>query len=909
MSTLSRLLNLGPGKPPPAADGESAFQALAAYPPPDSWDNWHETDSHGRERDYMLVPATCFNCESACGLLAYVDRDTLEIEKFEGNPEHPGSRGRTCAKGPATINQIRDPERILYPLKRKGARGGGEWERVSWDEALDGIAAHIRTAYDEGRQHEIMYHVGRPGADGAMDRVLHAWGIDGHNSHTNVCSANARLGYNVSMGSDRPVPDYANAKFILLLNSHLETGHYFNPYAQRITDARKSGTKVATMDTRLSNTASMSDYWLPTWPGSEATALLAMAKVILDEGLHDEAWIEQWVNWEESLEALRPDAERTVGAFVEMLKELYADFTPERAAEECGVPASQIRAVAIETGRAGSAFSSYVWRNTAAGNRGGWMVARALMLLHMLTGSIGTVGGVAPNQWNKFGAGRHDPPPAPDTWNEMTWPLEYPLTHYELSILLPHFVREGRGRVDTYFTRVYNPVWTNPDGFSWIELLTDEQNMGLHVALTPTWSETAHFADYVLPMGLGPERHDLQSQETHHGKWIAFRQPVLRVAYEKMGREVTDTRDVNPGEVWEEDEFWNELSWRIDPDGELGIRRYFESPYRPGERITIDEQYGWVFENSIPGLPDAAEQQGLSPLEYMRKYGVFEVRGRVEEHEIEGDDGTPQGFATPSSKIEFFSPTLRDWGWPEVAYPTPIKSQVDASEIDISKGEYLLIPTFRLPTLIHTRSANAKWLNELSHANPLWLHPQDAARLNLDSGSLARVSTAIGHFVVRTHVTEGIRPGVVACSHHIGRWGIESTDGDRTAATVSLERPGAGRWRLRQQQGPSAYASDDPDTSRRWWSDSGVNQNLTFPVQPDPVSGMHCWHQKVTVEPARPGDEYGDVEVDTNKAFECYREWLGQTRPAPGPDGLRRPLWLSRPLKPQATAYQANGES
>ena len=188
------------------------------------------------------------------------------------------------------------------------------------------------------------------------------------------------------------------------------------------------------------------------------------------------------------------------------------------------------------------------------------MVARALMLLHMLTGSIGTVGGVAPNQWNKFSAGRHDPPPAPDTWNEMTWPLEYPLTHYELSILLPHFVREGRGRVDTYFTRVYNPVWTNPDGFSWIELLTDEQNMGLHVALTPTWSETAHFADYVLPMGLGPERHDLQSQETHHGKWIAFRQPVLRVAYEKMGREVTDTRDVNPGEVWEEDEFWNELS-------------------------------------------------------------------------------------------------------------------------------------------------------------------------------------------------------------------------------------------------------------------------------------------------------------------------------------------------------------
>ena len=68
----------------------------------------------------MLVPTTCFNCESACGLLAYVDRETLQVRKFEGNPEHPGSRGRNCAKGPATLNQVTDPDRILFPLKRAG---------------------------------------------------------------------------------------------------------------------------------------------------------------------------------------------------------------------------------------------------------------------------------------------------------------------------------------------------------------------------------------------------------------------------------------------------------------------------------------------------------------------------------------------------------------------------------------------------------------------------------------------------------------------------------------------------------------------------------------------------------------------------------------------------------------------
>ena len=83
-----------------------------------------------------------------------------------------------------------------------------------------------------------MYHVGRPGEDGYANRVLQAWGVDGHNSHTNVCSSSARLGHFLWCGADRPSPDYANAQTILLLSSHLETGHYFNPHAQRIIEAQ-----------------------------------------------------------------------------------------------------------------------------------------------------------------------------------------------------------------------------------------------------------------------------------------------------------------------------------------------------------------------------------------------------------------------------------------------------------------------------------------------------------------------------------------------------------------------------------------------------------------------------------------------------------------------------------------------
>ncbi len=215
---------------------------LASFPPKERWDDWVELDSRAwperKEKRYSLVPTTCFNCESACGLLAYVDRDTLQVRKFEGNPEHPGSRGRNCAKGPATVTQITDPDRILFPLKRAGKRGEGRWVQVSWDDALDDIAGRIRTAIQEGRHNEVMYHVGRSGEDGFTERILAAWGIDGHNSHTNVCSSNGRAGYHFWMGYDRPSPDFANADVIVLVSAHLETGHYFNPHAQRIIEAR-----------------------------------------------------------------------------------------------------------------------------------------------------------------------------------------------------------------------------------------------------------------------------------------------------------------------------------------------------------------------------------------------------------------------------------------------------------------------------------------------------------------------------------------------------------------------------------------------------------------------------------------------------------------------------------------------
>jgi anaerobic selenocysteine-containing dehydrogenase len=596
------------------------------------------------------------------------------------------------------------------------------------------------------------------------------------------------------------------------------------------------------------------------------------------------------------------------------------------------VPEARIRAAAEAVARAGDRLAAHNWRSASIANRGGWQVVRCLFFLNVLTGSVGKVGGTSGNSWNKFVPKPFRQPPPGDVWNELHLPDEWPFAHYEMSFLLPHFFEEDRGDIDVYFTRVYNPVWTNPDGFMWHKALCDTERIKLHVAMTPTWNESAWFADYVLPMGHAGERHDIMSLETHAGQWIGFRQPVRRVAMARAGEHVRFTYEANPGQVWEESEFWVELSGRMDPDGALGVRKWFESRERPGELVTQDEYWGWIFDNSVPGLPEAAAKEGLSPLAYMRKYGAFEVRRDVYtpyEEQVEGDLGEDglvrkagavcgvdiegvlrQGFKTPSRKLELLSPTMMNWGWKEQAYtvPWPLTSHVHPDEIRREQGEMILLPNFRLPMHIHTRSANAKWLMEISHHNPAWVHPSDARRLGVQTGDLVRIDTEIGWFVDKVWVTEGIKPGIIAVSHHLGRWRLSDDRGVNRGASslVALGETGDGQMRLRVEKGAGAWQSSDPDTSRIWWQTVGVHQNLTHAVHPDPVSGAHCWLQKATsVRRAEPGERYGDVHVDMHRSMEVYRAWKALARPASAhsPDGTRRPYWLKRPLKPTRAAY------
>ncbi|MGE4509709.1 MAG: molybdopterin-dependent oxidoreductase, partial [Sulfurimonadaceae bacterium] len=501
---------------------------LNFYPPMEEWNDFKELDGDDWKRgginrhgvrsesnpdgievnDYMIVPTACSNCEASCGLTAWIDKKSFTVKKYMGNPLHPASRGRNCAKGYATQSQMYDPDRIAFPLKRApgSARGEGKWIRTTWDEAMTTIGKKMAETIakgDEISKKSVMYHVGRPNENGFVPAVWQTLGLDSYNSHTNICSSNGRTPTIQWANDDRTSPDWANAKLVFLNSSHAaDAGHYFQQSASFIADARAKGAKLVVMDPRMSNSAGMADLWIAAWPGTEPVIYLYLANRMLQEDKINKEFVKKWINWEVFLDnkkylefmvekgyISKVPAKNDFDSFVTVLKELYSPYTLDYAVKETHVPAYKLEKLYEMFLWAGDAISTYFWRATAAGNRGGWMSGRTGYLALALRGAIGTVGGTFFHHWHVIsvagkggsatvGQGkRGSSVPKVDVYNELTWPPEWPLSTYELSYLLPHLLSDtewqqkwrNKGlkvpeKLSVWIPRMYNPVWINPDG-------------------------------------------------------------------------------------------------------------------------------------------------------------------------------------------------------------------------------------------------------------------------------------------------------------------------------------------------------------------------------------------------------------------------------------------------------------
>lgn len=794
------------------------------------------------------IPTNCHVCNIQDGAIAFVENG--RVVKLEGNPEHVSTRGRLCAKGNAGMWYSYDPDRILYPLKRVGARGEGKWKRVSWDEALNEVAAKVREILDKGDPNEIALKWGRNRTGGTLQRFMATLGSATVLNHTSVCESSKKVGMEPTWGPDIETPDFANTKYVLNFGSNiLEAAYFHNPLSQRIAEGRVDNQmKIVTFDVRLSNTAGFSDEWIPVFPGTDGAVALAMGHVILRENLQDSDFIGTWTN-----------------VTVDELKAHYKDFTPEWAAKISGVPTETIERIAREFALTKPA-TLFTYRGPAKHLYGSYN-EKACMMLPIMTGNIESRGGYCLPR----GMGWPQPSPSPAGPKHASYlstPPDYPLASHKVAHLIPFWIAEGKQKVGMYFTYQDNPVYTNPGAQAvWGKLMRDEKLIPYFVSMSSHMGEETALADIILPDCPYLERWEPESMPNSLWPWLGIRQPV----------------HASLGESRENRILLRDLVHRIDPDGKRGMKQYWN--------FKDAEDYMRQHFDNVPGLKEAGG------LDFLKKHGVWPIYGKLDPRtgkvtdktgrEIKAEYGLHRkeltaaemtgavvdkaGLITKNGKAigvkrngrnHVGFPTgnriinVRVNEWAEYGFnPMPTFKRIPWHET--MKEDEMVLTTFKLNVHKQSRTAAVKWLAEIAHSNPAWINTQTARKLGVKTGDLVRVESKVGHLVTKAYVTEGIQPKVIAIATAFGHW-----EYGRLAT-------------LRLKDNPAFGGQEDPDLKNVWWDDKGVHPNAIIPVVADPIGGSQGWYDTVVkVTKAGPNDKYGDVQGSWEKHYEAYKETM-----------------------------------
>lgn len=764
----------------------------------------------GKER--KAIPSVCLQCVSGCGILGYVEDGRLV--KIEGNPEHPNNRGTICAKGQAGINQVYDPDRILYPLKRVGKRGEGKWKRISWEEALEEVAGRMKALRDAGKPEEFVFHYGRNRIPATINRFTDAFGTPAVFNHTSICESSKQVAGEITYGKSIDINDVAHTKYILNFGCNIYEAHVIHSsFAQRVIEGRVNNhAKLVTFDVRLSNTAGRSDEWIPIKPGTDGLVALAMANVIMQEGLYDADFINNFTN-----------------VSVAQLKQHLQQYTPEMAEKISGVPAETIVRIAREFATTKPA-TTVSYRGVCA-HINGAMNERCVILLNIITGNINKPGTFCLPVEAKLIKEQPDPVPLKAKGKNGIldyWKKHYPEASHGVSHTVLPLIKEGVHKVSIYMTYMYNPAYSNPQTKLMEEILKDENLIPYHVAITPFVSEGAALADIILPECTYLERWEPETRASYELiPFVALRQPVIPPL----------------GESKEFRWIIKELALRIGG----GMERYFQ--YESSEAFVRAQVEKFV--------PDLAKDGGF---EYLKAHGVWYDKNKKPAYyshlkplkseelvdtkvdtdgtiykEIEKDgkitrevvglmyNGTPvKGFPGSAHKVTarlaVFAEPLEEHGFP--AFP----SFVPIDEHQNLKDDELILTTYKVAVHTQSRTANCKWLAEISHINPLWVHPQTAAKFGLKTGDEVIVTSKVGSKKTRVLVTEGVHPKVVCFAGSHGHWEY---------------------GRIAQAKAFRSETVKDPDTELIWWKDNGVHLNEIIPVNPDPIGGNQAWMDTV----------------------------------------------------------------
>ncbi|MCX5861505.1 MAG: molybdopterin-dependent oxidoreductase [Deltaproteobacteria bacterium] len=548
-------------------------------------------------QEIKITPTLCDACGNWCAINVYTKGGG--VWKAEGNPIAGNNKGRICAKGHAMLREVHNPDRIKSPLKRVAP---GKFEPISWEQAYKEIGEKLRDITEKHGPASLFWLQYPEGNADLTYLFMRALGSPNVFSHGATCFLPRNIGWWLTSGKAKPEHDFENSRFVLFIGRNPAAGLQLRQL-QDLAKAADKGARLVVVDPRYSEAAVLGHHWIRIRPGTDLALLLAMAHVMITEGIFQKDFVNNYTEgfeeWAEKIKDCTPAwAEEITSIPKEVIVKLAGDMAREAP-----------RAV-IHRGYHGAMGTQY---------KNSLQLVRAVACVNGLLGNYNQLGGLyfPPDvKLGKLDPQKYPEPPKVDgpMVDGSTDSERYPLTPKGIGIsqAIPELALNGKLKAG--FVYHNNPLRTNANPARVIE---GYRNLELLVSFDYVLSETASLSHYILPESYYLERDDVvHTNHCYSSKQVAIRQQVVKPLF--------DTKPLF------------QILAEMAPH--LGIGQYFN--------FTLEEY----------------NRASLAPLgvtlERLNKEGVIDLGG-------EWRPGEPK-FATPSGKLEFASSILRDLGLPVV---------------------------------------------------------------------------------------------------------------------------------------------------------------------------------------------------------------------------------------------------
>ena len=682
------------------------------------------------------------DAHSQCKMRVKAKGDRVIV--IRGDPEDPESKGELTMRGKHMMEILYAPGRLKHPMKRVGERGEGEWERISWDEALTTIANRLNEIKEKYGAEAIDFHHGHYHSGDILGsylpRLANLIGTPNVTNESHVCHLpRVFLQFNYDFGILAP-PDVAHTSGIILWGGNPKATN--KPQEIAIKEAIERGAKLVVIDPRVTPYAEEADIHAQLRPGTDGALALGMLNVIIKEGLYDREFVEKW----------------SIG--FEKLEKHIEDYPPEKVEEIIWVPAEKIKEIARMYATTKPACISP--RNALDQHTNASCAIRAINILMAITGNLDVKGGnVLPiplllgledlklyeklppeAEEKKIGADKYLYPKV-----SKTWPSAHTPSLWDAIIHSKPYPIKGM------FVMAANPALTCANSKVVEEALRKLEFLVVtDIFMTPT----AELADIVLPACTFLEKT----------RFVAY-DPHVDHGWNVPSRIVLSPKVVEPLE-----ESWSDWKIICELGKKMGYGEYF--PWR-SEEEAIDYQLSPL---GITCEELRAHPEGIiipvPPILYKKFKGFWGgiIRGilkitvfRNYPEMYRKYEGFLKGFLTPSKKVEIYSERLEKLGYdPLPVYKEPAESPV--SRPDLAK-EYplILIAGSKLEMYTHSMMHNIPPLRELFPENLLEINPDTAAKLDIEDGNVVRVTSPRGGIKCMAKVTDRIDPRVVHLYH------------------------------------------------------------------------------------------------------------------------------------------------